>query len=521
MNVSVVMAVRDGERYLAEALASVGAQTVAPLEVLLVDGGSRDATRAIAAAHGTRVLDQDGDTLADAYNTGIAAARGDVVAFLSHDDVWLPRKLELQLARLETAEACVCHAEFFLDGDPPPGFRPELLDGPRPVRVMEALAARRSLFADVGGLRAEVSPADDVDWFARVQDAGHDVPVLPWTLLRKRVHAASTAHNAPAAPLVRLLHASVQRKRGKVAIVVPVRDGERFLEAALRSLLDQTRPPEELIVVDDGSRDRSVAIAEAVGAHVVRRPPTGVSAARNAGARAATAELIGFLDADDLAAPRRLELQVAAIDGFDAVVGHAENSSADARDRGPALRRGAAAGIPPGRAADPARGVRGARRVRRVAPRRRGARLLLARERAAGAGARRRRPPPARARSQHEHPRPGPPRGLPRGRAPGDRPAAGRGAVSVAEHDLLLRATLGPEDEARDAYAAWRAEADLATLDRASQRVLALLAERLDGQDDAVAEKVRRIARFTWLRTQVLLERTAPAVRALEHAACR
>ena len=325
MNVSVVMAVRDGERYLAEALASVGAQTVAPLEVLLVDGGSRDATRAIAAAHGTRVLDQDGDTLADAYNTGIAAARGDVVAFLSHDDVWLPRKLELQLARLETAEACVCHAEFFLDGDPPPGFRPELLDGPRPVRVMEALAARRSLFADVGGLRAEVSPADDVDWFARVQDAGHDVPVLPWTLLRKRVHAASTAHNAPAAPLVRLLHASVQRKRGKVAIVVPVRDGERFLEAALRSLLDQTRPPEELIVVDDGSRDRSVAIAEAVGAHVVRRPPTGVSAARNAGARAATAELIGFLDADDLAAPRRLELQVAAIDGFDAVVGHAEN----------------------------------------------------------------------------------------------------------------------------------------------------------------------------------------------------
>jgi hypothetical protein len=45
--------------------------------------------------------------------------------------------------------------------------------------------------------------------------------------------------------------------------------------------------------------------------------------------------------------------------------------------------------------------------------------------------------------------------------------------------------------------------------------VLSLLAERLDGQDDEVAAKVRRIARFTWLRTQVLLERTAPAVGAL------
>ena len=90
--------------------------------------------------------------------------------------------------------------------------------------------------------------------------------------------------------------------------------------------------------------------------------------------------------------------------------------------------------------------------------------------------------------------------------------------MTVAEHDLLLRATLGPEAAARDAYEAWRAQADLATLDRASQRVLALLAERLDGQDDEVAAKVRRIARFTWLRTQVLLEHTAPAVQALEAA---
>ena len=330
MTVSVVMAVRDGERHLAEALASVRAQTVAPLEVLLVDGGSRDATRAIAQAHGARVLEQEGDTLADAYNTGVAAARGEVVAFLSHDDVWLPPKLELQLRALESADACVCHAEFFLDGEPPPGFRPELLDGPRPVRVMEALAARRDLFARAGGLRAAVSPADDVDWFARVQDLGHEVAVVPETLLRKRVHAGSTAHTSPTAPqaLVRLLRDSVQRKRARISIVVPVRDGERYLAPALQSLLDQERLPDELIVVDDGSRDRSAEIAEALGARVLRREPAGPAAARNAGARAATGELLGFLDADDLARPRRLALQVAALaadPGLDAVIGHVEN----------------------------------------------------------------------------------------------------------------------------------------------------------------------------------------------------
>ncbi len=322
MNVSVVMAVRNGERFLAEALASVHAQTVAQLELLLVDGGSTDATREIAAAAGARVIQQRGDTLADAYNTGIEESRGDVIAFLSHDDLWMPRKLELQLKRLADVEACVCHAEFFLDGEPPPGFRPELLRHARPVRIMEALAARRSLFDRVGGLRAEVSPADDVDWFARVQDAGVEVAVLPQTLLRKRVHAGSTAHTQPA-PLTQLLRTSIERRR--IAVVVPVHDGEPYLEPALRSLLEQTRAPDELIVVDNGSRDNSAAIAEALGARVLRQANLGPAVARNVGVRAARAGLIGFLDADDLAMPRRLELQAAALaPGVDAVIGQVE-----------------------------------------------------------------------------------------------------------------------------------------------------------------------------------------------------
>src|SRR5262249_34349650 len=139
-------------------------------------------------------------------------------------------------------------------------------------------------------------------------------------------------------------------------------------------------------------------------------------------------------------------------------------------------------------------------------------RLLRPTAGAAATDARRDRAATPHPRRQRDADRPDPERRLPRGRATRDRAAA---RMSVAEHDLLLRATLGPEPEARDAYARWREQADLATLDRASQRVLSLLAERLDGQDDAIAAKVRRIARFTWLRTQVLLQRTTPAVRAL------
>lgn len=220
-DVSVVLAVRDGADRLAEALASIRAQTVRPTEVLLVDGGSTDGTLEIAAAHTeVEVLAQIGPTLADAYNTGVAACRAWHVAFLSHDDVWLARKLELQLARLASAPPADCvvgHAQFVVEpGDvPPPGFRPELLDGPRPARIMETLLAPLAVMRRVGPFRADVSPADDVDWFARAQDLGVVVAVVPEVILRKRVHGRSTAHTSPDthAGLLRTLRASVERKR--------------------------------------------------------------------------------------------------------------------------------------------------------------------------------------------------------------------------------------------------------------------------------------------------------------------
>jgi len=112
----------------------------------------------------------------------------------------------------------------------------------------------------------------------------------------------------------------------RVSIVVPVRDGERYLGAALRSLLDQERPPDEIVVADDGSSDGSAALAEELGARVLRLPPRGPAVARNAGVAATTGELLGFLDADDLARPRRLALQAEALadPASVAVIGHVQ-----------------------------------------------------------------------------------------------------------------------------------------------------------------------------------------------------
>jgi len=100
-----------------------------------------------------------------------------------------------------------------------------------------------------------------------------------------------------------------------ISVIVPVFNGERFLEEGLRSALDQSLPPSEVIVVDDGSTDASAEIAESFGDPVrcTRQENAGVAAARNRGLSVATGEFIAFQDHDDLWPPEKLEVQVAAL----------------------------------------------------------------------------------------------------------------------------------------------------------------------------------------------------------------
>lgn len=99
--------------------------------------------------------------------------------------------------------------------------------------------------------------------------------------------------------------------RPLVSVIICVYNGERFLAEALDSVFAQDYRPIEVIVVDDGSEDRSAGIARSYeGVTVVSQPNLGLAAARNTGIAAATGELITFLDADDLMLPTKLSRQV-------------------------------------------------------------------------------------------------------------------------------------------------------------------------------------------------------------------
>ncbi|WP_296718870.1 glycosyltransferase [Erythrobacter sp.] len=102
----------------------------------------------------------------------------------------------------------------------------------------------------------------------------------------------------------------------KVSVVIPCLDSEVYLGAAIRSLLNQTHPPHEIIVADNGSADGSRDVARSFGSpvRVIEVAMRGASRARLAGAAEAQGEALMFLDADDLIAPETLEAMVAALE---------------------------------------------------------------------------------------------------------------------------------------------------------------------------------------------------------------
>ena len=98
-----------------------------------------------------------------------------------------------------------------------------------------------------------------------------------------------------------------------VSVIIPTFNRAWILAEAIDSVLGQTCPADEIIVVDDGSTDDTRALLKRYGnrIEILRQPNQGVSAARNNGWRRATGALIALLDADDLWRPAKLERQIA------------------------------------------------------------------------------------------------------------------------------------------------------------------------------------------------------------------
>ncbi len=198
--VSGVITVRDGEAHLAEAIESMLAQTHPLAEVIVVDNGSTDASRAVAERYmpEVRVVTEPEPGVGPARNAGLAAVgrESEYVGYLDHDDIWEPRKTELQLAAFAADPAPdlvfgMVEQFFSPEADPRIAASIRVPEGPRPALFLGSLLATRSAWGRVGPWAKDTGLADLLEWLLRARRLGLREASVPELVVRRRIHGAN------------------------------------------------------------------------------------------------------------------------------------------------------------------------------------------------------------------------------------------------------------------------------------------------------------------------------------------
>lgn len=211
--ISVVIPTRNRASRLREAIASVRRQTLAPLEIIVVDDASSDDTPALLqalAAPDLRVIRNGARSGASrARNLGIAAARGGLLAFLDDDDRWRPEKLAVQAAELAAAPARVgmvcCGYDVIAEPSGrlfktwhPPDRPMDLAYFLRTTGFMTTVPLlRRVCFEQVGGFDERLEGGQDLDLWIRIAEQ-FEVIAVPDVLAEHRIHGHQITTDLPA-----------------------------------------------------------------------------------------------------------------------------------------------------------------------------------------------------------------------------------------------------------------------------------------------------------------------------------
>jgi glycosyltransferase involved in cell wall biosynthesis len=203
--VSVAMAVYNGEQYLAEAVESILAQTFTDFEFIIIDDGSTDGSLSILRRYAAldrriRLVSRPNRGQVPTLNEILEMARGELIARMDADDIALPSRLEVQVDYLRRHPECLVVGSrvLLIDGDGEPlcefskAQTHEEIDGAHlrgegGAIIHPAVVMRREAFLAVGGYRAEVASAEDLDLWLRLAERGR-LANVPEMLLKYRRH---------------------------------------------------------------------------------------------------------------------------------------------------------------------------------------------------------------------------------------------------------------------------------------------------------------------------------------------
>lgn len=265
--VSVVVPVLNPGQDLRAALDSVLAQTMPDWELVVVDDGSLEDLSWVAEVdHRVRLLRAGHQGVSAARNRGVAATTAPYVAFLDHDDIWDPAKLELQLAATASAhlQPPFCHTAFEWVVEHPEGSTSHLRRYPTPltyhqllrgdhVCTSSVLVPRIALVA-AGGFREDLAHAEDLDLWLRLLRDGGPACVVDVPLVRYVTHPGGASANygrtaRARAALVRK-HSRQARAAGDAGGVRAARAGlARGRELAAHQAFDAARAARGVTVV--------------------------------------------------------------------------------------------------------------------------------------------------------------------------------------------------------------------------------------------------------------------------------
>lgn len=204
-SVSVIIPTNRDGRYLRDAVASVRAQNVPVGEILLIDDGApTPGLAAIAGELGVSYVRQVASGLSVARNTGVAAARGEWIAFLDDDDVWHPERIQRQVDALTAATGAIgaytggwymdANGKPFGAGWPAPqASAREMLSGNVTFPRITTLLIQRSAYLAAGGCRREMEPAEDSELILRLLQCG-EFAAVDRQLVGYRRHSANVTN---------------------------------------------------------------------------------------------------------------------------------------------------------------------------------------------------------------------------------------------------------------------------------------------------------------------------------------
>jgi len=193
--VSVILAVYNGEKYIEAAIESILEQTYTPIEILVINDGSKDDTEKTIQKYlpKIRYFSRPHQGQPAAQNFGISISTGSFLSFLDADDLHMPEKTFLQLQFLENkpeVDAVFGHVEQF--------FSPELSSiqkkqwifpsGISPGYFASAALFRKKCFKTVGLFNEQQHIGVFIDWYMRSTEKGIISDVIPEKVLQRRIH---------------------------------------------------------------------------------------------------------------------------------------------------------------------------------------------------------------------------------------------------------------------------------------------------------------------------------------------